>query len=109
MTDLHTAATAFNDADLNWHHALVDAFGNDAGQARYEPRGKGEEGTALRAAYEAREAARTAWEAAKSPYPIGLLIEALPYVEAAQDDEAHDAGGKARARALAAKIRAAVK
>lgn len=37
-----------------------------------------------------------------------LVIEALPYVEAAQDDEAHDAGGKARARKLAARIRATV-
>lgn len=37
-----------------------------------------------------------------------LLTLALPYVEAAQDDDAHDAGGKARARALAAKIRTAI-
>jgi hypothetical protein len=37
-----------------------------------------------------------------------LLTLALPYVEAAQDDEAYDAAGKARARALADRIRAAV-
>lgn len=37
-----------------------------------------------------------------------LLTLALPYVEAAQDDDAYDAGGKARARALAARIRAAI-
>ena len=39
---------------------------------------------------------------------LDLLALALPYVEAAQDDEAHNAAGKARARALAARIRAAV-
>jgi len=39
---------------------------------------------------------------------LDLLALALPYVEAAQDDEAHDAAGKARARALAARIRAAI-
>lgn len=37
-----------------------------------------------------------------------LLTLALPYVEAAQDDEAHDAAGIARARSLAARIRASV-
>lgn len=63
MTTYLTTAIAFNDADLVWHHALIDAFGRDAGQARYEPRGRGEDGTPLRAAYDAREAARMAWQA----------------------------------------------
>lgn len=37
-----------------------------------------------------------------------LLIEALPYVDAGQDEPEHDAAGKARARNLAARIRATV-
>lgn len=37
-----------------------------------------------------------------------LIIEALPYVEAAQDEPEHTAAGKARARKLATRIRATV-
>lgn len=55
-----------------------------------------------------RMAAARARDAARSNL-IDLLALALPYVEAAQDDEAHDAGGKARARALAASIREVVR
>ena len=62
-----TAAAAFNEADLDWHHALIATFGADAGQARYEPRGKGEPGTPLRATYDARTAAREAWQATLPP------------------------------------------
>lgn len=54
----------FNAADLDWHHALVDAFGADAGDARYDLRGKGVAGTELRAAYDARMAAFNAWRIA---------------------------------------------
>lgn len=59
-----TAAEIFNAADLDWHHALIDAFGKDAGQVRYEARGAGEPGTPLRAAYDARMAAFRNWRAA---------------------------------------------
>lgn len=52
---------AFQLADDNWSAELVKVFGKDSGQARYEPRGKGEEGSALRVAYEAREHARAVW------------------------------------------------
>lgn len=65
MTDRMAAATAFNDAELVWHNLLVDTFGKAAGDARYDGRGRGEEGSALRQAYEARDAARQAWEAAR--------------------------------------------
>jgi hypothetical protein len=58
------AARAFNDADLDWHHALIDAFGIEAGIARYEARGAGEAGTPLRAAYDARMIAFRNWRAA---------------------------------------------
>lgn len=34
-----------------------------------------------------------------------LLIDALPYVEAGRDEAEHKPAGKARARALAARIR----
>jgi hypothetical protein len=65
MPDTLALLTAFNDADLIWHNALIDVFGSNAGQARYEPRGRGEQGSPLRAAYLAREEARLAWEAAR--------------------------------------------
>ena len=54
---------AFEDSDAFWQRALELDFGNDAGQARYEPRGKGEPGTDLRSAYDARERARSTWAA----------------------------------------------
>lgn len=52
---------AFEKADEAWQIELENAF-PDAHEARYLPRGKGKEGTPLRAAYEAREAARLEWE-----------------------------------------------
>lgn len=57
------AYTAFNAADDAWQAELEDAF-PDAHEARYLPRGHGKPGTPLRAAYEARQAARIAWESA---------------------------------------------
>ena len=60
----HAELAAFNAADAKWQVELEDAF-PDAHEARYLPRGKGKEGTPLRAAYEAREAARIAWEGAR--------------------------------------------
>jgi len=54
---------AFQDADDAWSHVLKLSFGKDAGQARYEPRGKGAEGTQLRRLHDEREAARIKWYA----------------------------------------------
>lgn len=53
--------TPFQAADDVWSIELQLTFGKEAGQARYEARGRGEEGSALRAAHDAREAARNAW------------------------------------------------
>lgn len=63
-TEMTNAAHNFNAADLAWHHALIEAFGRDAGQARYEARGAGDPGTKLRAAYDARMVAFRDWRAA---------------------------------------------
>lgn len=53
----------FQTADDAWSAELQRKFGKDAGQARYEPRGKGEEGSQLRALHDAREATRVVWYA----------------------------------------------
>jgi hypothetical protein len=55
---------AFQESDDFWQSALELEFGNDAGQARYEQRGKGQPGTTLRAAADARHSAYQAWVAA---------------------------------------------
>ena len=57
-------ATSFQAADDTWQEALENTF-PDAHTARYLPRGKGKPGSKLRAAYDAREAARIAWESAR--------------------------------------------
>jgi hypothetical protein len=57
----------FQQADDAWSAELKAVFGKHAGQARYEPRGKGAEGSALRTLHDAREMARAAWHA--SAYP----------------------------------------
>lgn len=60
----YTAALKpFQDADDAWSAELQRVFGKDAGQARYEPRGKGEEGSELRRLHDTRDAARAAWHA----------------------------------------------
>jgi len=60
------AAAAFQKADDDWQREIVVELGESrAAEARYRPSGRGQEGTALRRAYEAREAAREAWEAAR--------------------------------------------
>jgi len=51
----------FQDADDAWSDELTRVFGKNAGQARYEPRGKGEEGSKLRTLHDTRENARSAW------------------------------------------------
>lgn len=60
----HAELAAFDAADAAWQVQLEEVF-SDAHEARYLPRGKGKEGTPLRAAYEAREAARITWEGAR--------------------------------------------
>lgn len=60
----HAELAAFDAADAAWQEQIEAAF-PDAHEARYLPRGKGKEGTPLRAAYEARDAARIAWEGAR--------------------------------------------
>lgn len=51
----------FQKADDAWDNELVRVFGRNAGQARYEPRGRGDEGSTLRLLHDIREAARSAW------------------------------------------------
>lgn len=56
------ATQAFNNADEVWSAELVRQFGKrSACNARYQPRGRGKPGSALRAKYEAREEARKAF------------------------------------------------
>ncbi len=51
----------FQAADDAWSAELTRIFGKQSGQARYEPRGKGEEGSKLRYLHDAREMARLVW------------------------------------------------
>ena len=53
----------FQAADDAWGDELRKVFGKNAGQARYEPRGKGVEGSKLRQLHNAREKARINWYA----------------------------------------------
>jgi hypothetical protein len=59
-TDLHRKAL---ETDQAWSAELQRLFGKRAGDVRYTKQGKGAPGTALRAIYEAREAADIAWNA----------------------------------------------
>lgn len=66
MAKLYTAEhLAFNAADAAWSAEIVRVFGKKNQDARYYPRGKGEPGSELRRLYDARDAARRAWEAAQ--------------------------------------------
>ena len=58
-TPAHRAAL---DTDRAWSAELVKAFGRNAGDMRYVKAGQGDPGTPLRAAYEARHTASTAWD-----------------------------------------------
>lgn len=51
----------FQVADDAWQVELVRVFGKNAGQARYEVRGRGNEGSELRRLHDTREAARMRW------------------------------------------------
>lgn len=60
----YTAALkTFQDTDDTWSAELSRVFGKEAGQARYEPRGKGQPGSLLRQLHATRERARIAWHA----------------------------------------------
>lgn len=59
----------FQAADDAWSAELRRAFGRNAGQARYERRGRGDDGTALRRTHDAREAARAAWHSSATAQP----------------------------------------
>lgn len=61
----HAELTAFDAADKAWQEQLEAAFGSKAGVKRYTVAGRGDKGTPLRSAYEAREAARIAWDGAR--------------------------------------------
>jgi hypothetical protein len=73
----HEALAAFRAADDAWGDALYAAFGKRAGDVRYTPAGKGEEGSELRRLYKVRDAAHIAWDRAYgldengSPLPTG--------------------------------------
>ncbi|MFA5897873.1 MAG: hypothetical protein WC829_02045 [Hyphomicrobium sp.] len=66
--EMHKADAAFRLADDAWQAALVDVFGRDACNARYAPAGHGAEGSALRAAYDARTQALDIWDARASDW-----------------------------------------
>ena len=63
--DKRDAEKLFREADGEWTRELVKAFGRDAANAQYEKRGRGEFGSALRAAYEARQNAQRVWEVSR--------------------------------------------
>lgn len=51
----------FQDADDAWGDELRRVFGRRSAEARYTKLGEGEEGSKLRALFENRMAARSAW------------------------------------------------
>lgn len=53
----------FEKADAEWTRHLRLSFAADSRNARYEKRGRGTEGSDLRKAYDAREAARQTYAA----------------------------------------------
>ena len=59
------ARAAFKAADDAWQVQLVATFGKDAADVRYTSHANGAEGTALRAAWDARKAASDSWTNAK--------------------------------------------
>lgn len=65
------ALVAFQAADNEWSAQIEAKFGSEAADARYTGKAKGMEGTPLRAAYEARCAARKAWDASREAARAG--------------------------------------
>ncbi len=62
--EIHRLNREAQAADDRWSALLHKAFGKQAGDVRYTPRGHGEAGTALRAAYDRFCVTRDAWWAA---------------------------------------------
>lgn len=60
MTD-NELMTALHEADDDWQAELVALFGGHAAHFRYANAGRGDEGTALRAAYDRRAALMNEW------------------------------------------------
>ena len=60
-----TALRAAQAADDTWTRLLQIHFGRHAGDARYDARGRGEDGSLLRLAYDAHRAACNAWQATR--------------------------------------------
>jgi hypothetical protein len=56
-----TTQESFQQADDSWQALLVSTYGTRACSMRYLVQGQGQEGSALRAAYEARYKALRAW------------------------------------------------
>lgn len=63
-----SALQTYSKAEALWDAALEAKYGDDAGDARYDERGKGEEGSALRKLYDAYMAANNAWHALRDPH-----------------------------------------
>jgi lambda repressor-like predicted transcriptional regulator len=63
MERLFEAQAAFQKADDDWHAALVDRYGKNAGTMRYLGQGAGMECEKIKAAYDARYAAMRAYMA----------------------------------------------
>ena len=61
-TNRAQAYSIFAKADDDWQAEIDATFGRTACDKRYLPEGKGTPGTPLRAAHDAREAARVQWE-----------------------------------------------
>lgn len=64
MTSKATLLDDLVSAEQKWEVRLIKNFGKDATRARYDGRGRGKPGSRLNEAYQEREAARMAWEAA---------------------------------------------
>lgn len=59
--DRNQAYQAYKQAEDQWQSALEASFGKDAGDARYDTRGMGPEGSRLRKLYDAYMRANMAW------------------------------------------------
>lgn len=58
------ANMAFHEADNAWWNLLVGLYGDDAGTLRYTGLARGDEGSNLRVAFDARSKAHNDWLAA---------------------------------------------
>jgi hypothetical protein len=72
VMDRHIAAQVTDDA---WGAELRKLFGKRAGDVRYTSQGKGEPDSTLRQLYEAREAARIAYDRARGYGERGERVE----------------------------------